>query len=61
MNMTKDHPRLMAFIDKTRTGSKRTNELSRGNNTSTSKHDRPAVFIEPSKQHNQSTKIIKKR
>lgn len=59
--MTKDHSRLMAFIDKTRTGSKRTNELSRGNNTSTSKHDRPAVFIKPSNKHNHPTKIIKKR
>jgi len=58
--MTKDTT-TSEYTDKFSTGSKKTNKLSRSDNTSMSTNDRPAVFIEPSNKHNHSTKIIKKR
>jgi len=52
--MTNDHTRLMEYINKTPTGSKRTAEINQRGS-----HHRPAVFIEPSKQRKHNTKSIK--
>ena len=59
--MAKDHARLMAYIDKTSAEKVRTADLDRGDNKLRGAHDRPAVFIEPSKQRNHNTKSNKTR
>ena len=59
--MTKDHSRLMAYIDKTSVGKARAADLDHGDNKLRGTHDRPAVFIEPSNKQNHQTKVIKTR
>ena len=54
--MINDHSRLMEYINKIHTGSKRTAEINQRDT-----HDRPAVFIEPSNKLNHQTKVIKTR